>query len=171
MNLNLHQSVHKRRAQKHRGSPREDVPCPACGKCFKQQSQLTCHFKIHTGERSHLCFLCGKSFAREFDLRVHLRVHSGEKPYQCHECGKSYRYRAGIRSHMQQMHPGKPIVEPTPPIPMGPRYGNGGSGPPTSLIRKDPGDQSSPKAIEAQGPDTSHGSKASVKSASVEGQS
>uniref|UniRef100_A0A671YFB4 C2H2-type domain-containing protein n=1 Tax=Sparus aurata TaxID=8175 RepID=A0A671YFB4_SPAAU len=90
--------------------------CDFCGKEFKCKSQLTAHFRTHTGERPHLCDICGRKFGRQYQLKRHKilvhanRVNSEENPspdalFACAVCGKRLKSEAMLAAH-SRIHSG-----------------------------------------------------------------
>ncbi|XP_045069116.1 zinc finger protein 391 isoform X2 [Coregonus clupeaformis] len=145
--------------------------CSVCGKSFTQSGHLKEHQQSHSGEKHH-CLICQKQYIRAEDLKIHHRVHTGERPYRCAECGKSYIRSKNLRAHKlthqrtqvkvkeekeEEVAEGEEVGWRFPDLRESPVHGSGSEGsPPTSHINKDPGDQSSPKARESQGPDPNH---------------
>ncbi|XP_068112046.1 uncharacterized protein [Hyperolius riggenbachi] len=73
--------------------------CSDCGKCFKTESFLIVHQRVHTGERPFLCSVCGKSFAWKSQLLTHQRTHTGECPFSCTWCGKGFNQKNNLLTH------------------------------------------------------------------------
>ncbi|XP_071594785.1 zinc finger protein 252-like [Heliangelus exortis] len=95
----------KSTCKKHpKGSPKSQqiFPCPECGKCFNQKSNLTRHRKIHTSEGPYKCSECGESFRMSRKLSQHRRLHLSE-PFKCPQCGKSFTQRSNLIRH-QRIH-------------------------------------------------------------------
>lgn len=63
------------------GRRRKLHQCPDCDKCYKHQSTLAMHKKIHTGEYKYKCEYCDKEFYLAEYYNRHMRVHTKEKPY------------------------------------------------------------------------------------------
>lgn len=64
------------------GRRRKLHQCPDCEKCYKHQSTLAMHRKVHTGEYKFKCQYCQKEFYLAEYYNRHMRVHTREKPYK-----------------------------------------------------------------------------------------
>lgn len=72
--------------------------CGECGKSLSQSSNLTEHYRLHSGERPWVW--------RALDANPILsgvREHTGERPYECDKCEKLFRQSFRLVEH-QQIH-------------------------------------------------------------------
>ncbi|KAI8435927.1 hypothetical protein MSG28_004097 [Choristoneura fumiferana] len=75
-----------------------DYSCPLCPYKGKQQSYLTLHMRVHTGERPYLC-----SFVNPSNLRKHQLTHSRKK-FECNKCKKQFRLLETLQEHYEAAH-------------------------------------------------------------------
>ncbi|KAM3939877.1 uncharacterized protein RB166_021881 [Leptodactylus fuscus] len=99
-------NIHRRRIKDEETDMEEKpFPCPECGKCFLEKSDLTSHLTIHIREKPYSCSQCDKCFSARSTLIEHWRVHTGEKPYSCSACGKCFIHKSNLVLH-QRIHSG-----------------------------------------------------------------
>ena len=84
--------------------------CSNCGVAFARHSDLACHLRTHTGEKSHACSDCGAAFARSDALTRHLRTHTGEKFHACSDCGAAFAQRSHLTEHLRTHTGEKPCA-------------------------------------------------------------
>lgn len=87
------------------GRRRKLHQCPDCDKCYKHQSTLAMHKKIHTGEYKYKCEYCDKEFYLAEYYNRHMRVHTKEKPYVCDVCDKAFSQSNTLIQH-KRIHTG-----------------------------------------------------------------
>ncbi|XP_037617223.1 zinc finger protein 599-like isoform X2 [Sebastes umbrosus] len=73
--------------------------CPDCEKCFKFQSLLKAHQRIHTGEQPFLCSQCGRRFSFKQSLERHKQTHKSGRKYECLICGEFFKSLVAQREH------------------------------------------------------------------------
>ena len=93
-------------ANQSRRSPIRPYKCDVCDKAFTQQTNLTMHKRIHTGERPYSCTLCDKHFTQSQHLYMHMRIHTGEKPHRCRFCRKEFTRIETLHAH-ERVHTGE----------------------------------------------------------------
>ncbi|XP_018427367.1 PREDICTED: gastrula zinc finger protein XlCGF57.1-like [Nanorana parkeri] len=85
-------------------------PCSECGKCFTNESYLTCHERVHTAASPYPCLEFGKGFVSEPQLTTHVINHTGALHYSCSECGKSFLHKRNIARHLRHHTGERPYV-------------------------------------------------------------
>ncbi|KAK7115019.1 uncharacterized protein [Littorina saxatilis] len=74
--------------------------CPICQKTFSRADSLTCHMRVHTGDRPYVCEYCSTSYKVSSHLRDHVRSkHTNTTPYECEKCNKTFTYNTAKRRH------------------------------------------------------------------------
>lgn len=81
--LQRHEETHL-----HEGVGRKKFNCTFCSKIFSQKWTLSCHMKLHTGEKLFECNQCNKKFSTKWVLTNHERIHKDDKPFVCKFCSK-----------------------------------------------------------------------------------
>ncbi|XP_029142587.1 zinc finger protein 420-like [Protobothrops mucrosquamatus] len=83
---------------------RKRPECLACGKSFRDVSQVLRHQTVHTGERPYSCLECGQSFTQKPALNRHKRKHLKGEAYE----GDQERHGNQENSHLDGATPSWP---------------------------------------------------------------
>ena len=76
--------------------------CDTCGQGFTFPSQYLSHRKVHLMIQGFVCFKakCGQCFKRESELNAHLKMHDS-KPIKCEHCDYTNKGQHNVQAHMR----------------------------------------------------------------------
>ena len=82
------------------------IPCEVCGKKYRDQAELDCHMRFHTGESPFCCQLCGHKSISEAALSLHMFTHrkSAKSELSCHHCSMHFTNRVALEFHQRTVH-------------------------------------------------------------------
>lgn len=92
----------KQHLKTHNPEDREKIECYVCGRLLSSRKALDIHMRIHEDIVPFVCEACGKSFRQQSNLRSHiLNVHTDEATFQCEKCPKKLKSLALWKVHMR----------------------------------------------------------------------
>lgn len=80
------------------------IPCTACEKLFKTQSQLKLHISsVHNTSGLFMCEFCSKVLKSKYTLEIHIKSHTKPEPsIQCNLCGHYIKNKRRFAVHMSR---------------------------------------------------------------------
>ena len=118
--IRAHMKRHHNTEQIEHTDIKEEIPCHACGKQFKNQTYVDLHFqRMHVEENrnrgvTYRCRECGEAFYRKLELTQHgLAVHYTGKIYTCSICNLHFKkpYLLGTHQNIQHSERSPPTIE------------------------------------------------------------
>ncbi|XP_049539122.1 gastrula zinc finger protein XlCGF8.2DB-like [Anopheles darlingi] len=98
------ETCHRHRQRHSVAGHQQSFSCSHCGKQFRRRLALTCHLRVHTGERPFRCEVCERSFSLRSTLAAHRKLHGGSDggpALQCETCGRIFTQPSALSSHRQ----------------------------------------------------------------------
>jgi len=86
----------------------ENLPCPICGKVFRNKSSLAVHINAVHDEEGKIrfkCDQCSRGFSCKSKLKYHTLSHSDERKHPCATCGKKFKSKRDLVKH-DKIHSG-----------------------------------------------------------------
>ncbi|XP_058065556.1 zinc finger protein 358-like [Anopheles bellator] len=87
------------------GVPPPPFGCPLCGKQLGSRLGLTCHLRVHTGERPFRCDVCERTFGLRSTLAAHQKLHGPEGALLCETCGRVFTQPSALSNHRHLHNP------------------------------------------------------------------
>ena len=74
---------------------------------FACRSNLTQHWKVHSGEKNYKCEQCSAAFLLPLGLKTHMKsAHSDARPYVCDQCEAAFKLLSHLKRH-KLLHTGE----------------------------------------------------------------
>lgn len=90
----------KERQLTHKEHDSKSCVCSICGKVCKNRKHLWNHMVCHrTKSKAYSCDDCGKCFKQQNDVTRHKNYYNQSKPYMCEKCGLLFKYHYLFAMH------------------------------------------------------------------------
>ncbi|CAM1314712.1 PRDM10 (predicted) [Pycnogonum litorale] len=92
----------------HGSDDAKPLQCEICLKRFLNNSALSCHVKIHSGEKKVFeCPICKQVYEHVTTLKDHIHVHCVNGVFTCPSCLKKFKEYTQVRKHIRAFHSDK----------------------------------------------------------------
>ena len=83
------------------GEKNDMLQCHTCSKRMSTRFALSCHLRLHSGEKPYRCTQCPKRYVSSSALRTHEVIQHSEARHRCRFCKKQFRSEYGLKSHVK----------------------------------------------------------------------